>query len=304
MASSTKTASTVSQTNPSPSFSFVSWTNLTNGRVIGDSQYATAALNSAGGLGPNQSYYYNWESFGFSIPSNATIQGIEATIVAKRTAGCTGFYGNVWLETSPLTGTPKGILLSGGNITTTDTTSVFGGSAYLWSTTWTPGEIGVIALRCSVNCDTGSGTFSLDGASLTVYYTLPRPGQPPKIFKQTRYAGDMRSGARVIRAQYLTTTGIDQNRTRTATRGPQFPRLVKAIGGTVQNFFKLNAVFTAPTKQIYLKSVGILTGGTTQVYFKKFVAGMTQIFYRTLGASTAYTSQSFRQVRKRVYGGR
>jgi hypothetical protein len=116
-------------------------------------------------------------NFGFSVPSNATICGVVAT-VKKKAANVntlsTVFDNSVKLvKAGVVSGTNKALV---GNWTTTNTAFTYGGDADLWGLSLTPADVNAsnfgIAFSASL-----SGTISLipssqiDNIQLTVYYT-------------------------------------------------------------------------------------------------------------------------------------
>ncbi len=150
------------------------WTNPTNIYAI-DSTYATAA-NSVNGT----SYFgLQATTFGFSIPSGATIDGIELTITRHASKATT--YNRVYDANVYVMKDTSNIYSKTANATnwpTTDADRVYGGSTDLWGTTWTPTQINASTfgarLRAAVYKTTGGDattTAYVDAIKITVYYT-------------------------------------------------------------------------------------------------------------------------------------
>jgi hypothetical protein len=150
----------------------VSWSNPGNITTAG-SPYATASLSNRA-----TSEYLQGTNYGFSIPANATIVGIQVTI--RRQSGSTSSYN---LNDADL------YLLKGGTIsgddkaTTTDWPSTFGtatygGSSDLWGTTWTPADINASNFGVALSVydqSYSSRTATVDYMQISVTYTVPAP---------------------------------------------------------------------------------------------------------------------------------
>ncbi len=141
--------------------------------AVGNVQSSNNIYASDGGDGDQQGY----SNFGFSVPANATITGIDVAAEAKSsdTSGCefratlsangTTFSAPNGPDTLPLTGT--------------DATLTFGGATDTWGRTWTPAEVNSNNLTVRVegvdpgsSCSNGSVT-SLDHLRVNVSYTTP-----------------------------------------------------------------------------------------------------------------------------------
>jgi len=144
------------------------WSNPTYAATQNDS-YASAAIDAI-----KTSQVLKCYNFGFSIPSSATIVGILVERDAYRTSG-SGEGGDIegYLMKS---GSKVGANLSAAWISSdTDTYYSYGGSTYLWGTTWTPAEINDsgFGFWLKVISDLGNGvTFYVDHIRCKVYYSL------------------------------------------------------------------------------------------------------------------------------------
>lgn len=141
------------------------WSDLNNA-AASDNLYAYAVLG-----GNTTSYYLKATGFGFTIPDNATIDGIVVEV--ERSAS--GFYvrdARVYIvKGNALTGTNKA------NSTpwpSTDTYQTYGSPTDLWGTTWTPADINSTGFGVAIsvlNQDTNIAQAYIDHIRITVYYT-------------------------------------------------------------------------------------------------------------------------------------
>ncbi len=146
----------------------INWTNPGNILSI-DNSYATVTLNSK-----TSSRYLYGSNYGFTIPSNAIISGIEVTIgiYATGSGSNRAKYNNIRLvKGGTIVGDNKATEIT---IPNSKTDVKFGSSTDLWSTTWTPDDInnsnfGLVfsALR-DINQNT---TVYVDYMSISVTYT-------------------------------------------------------------------------------------------------------------------------------------
>lgn len=126
--------------------------------------------------GSNSTYYNVRDTFGFSIPSTATIVGIEPTLER-------------WAVSVPNVETARIRIVKGGSIGSTElkTTSggwstspeweTVGGPSNLCGTTWTPANINAtgfgVALAGKTAPLTAGGDCNFGDCDITVYYSLP-----------------------------------------------------------------------------------------------------------------------------------
>lgn len=132
-------------------------------------------------------------TFGFAIPSTATIDGITAVINRKAQYNNSLNGGTVSTNTVQLrksgvgaVGTNKATATAWG---TTYTSVTFGGATDLWGTTWTPSEINDtyfgLYLLLTINCSTSSSlanTAYIDYITLEVAYTDSGASGTSKMF--------------------------------------------------------------------------------------------------------------------------
>lgn len=152
-------------TNPNNVFTNNNQTaNVSHTVIFGSSSITSQQLTSTG--------------MGFSIPSNATILGITATI--RRSASIIIGSGNVQdvnvriVKDGTVQGANKAI---SGNWPSSETAQVYGGSTDLWGLTWTPIDINDadfgVALVTQVTAQGGVATALVDAIQLVVTYSIP-----------------------------------------------------------------------------------------------------------------------------------
>lgn len=112
--------------------------------------------------------------FGFTIPANAVITGIQADVKRK------ALTPNAVRDTSVLLlkdGFPSGTdHASPAYWNVNDVYVTYGGPADLWGTTWTPQQIDTSAFGVSikpVNYSNSGHTAAVDHIQMTVYYSVP-----------------------------------------------------------------------------------------------------------------------------------
>jgi hypothetical protein len=123
------------------------------------------------------SYYLRWRSFGFAVPADATITGIQVQVRRCQEGNASsGAVRDVRLKLSKtagvLVGDNKASLFSNWPIDDYQW-ATYGGATDLWGTTWTPAEInaGAFAVYFSVGSTHGDEVAQVDCARVTVFYT-------------------------------------------------------------------------------------------------------------------------------------
>lgn len=155
----------------------VAWTSP--GSVgVSDNARATASLNSS-----DTSNYAKATNFGFSIPSNAGIDGIQVDV--ERSEGNIDNRNTIRDNAVRIVkgGTVGSTDRSNGGVDwpTTDTYFSYGGSTDTWGTTWTPADINSSTFGFALSAlDVRSGgppsateQARIDHIRITVYYSLP-----------------------------------------------------------------------------------------------------------------------------------
>lgn len=152
-----------------------------------DNSYATATL----GIG-EESHYLKATSFGFSIPSGATIDGIVVEWEQSQTmvAGANICDSKVRIIKGGTIGSTEQSM--GGSWPTADTWASFGGASDKWGETWTDSDVNAITFGAAIsainNGFIASGTAQIDACRITIHYTAAASGTP---MSQTRVAQTM-----------------------------------------------------------------------------------------------------------------
>src|SRR5262249_32588212 len=149
--------------------------------VSSNNSYATATVDGT------TTNYLRCLSYGFNIPSGATIVGIEVNVERKSSRTSNGGSEDAAMR-----------LVKGGTIQTTDRSSgttyptgdvveTHGSPTDLWGTTWTPADINSTNFGAAFAATKPSGggnshTISVDHMQVTVYYPLPAVIPTPGSF--------------------------------------------------------------------------------------------------------------------------
>ena len=157
---------------PGPGGSDVVWSNPSNTQSSDDS-YATALIDDN-----DESEYLKATGFGFSIPVNSVIDGIEVSVEKSALqAGEISDY-RVRLVKDGVTGSTDRADTST-EWGTSDITTTYGNSTDLWGTTWSVLDVNSAATGVvfAAGHDNGGGpdTARVDHITMTVYYTSPTP---------------------------------------------------------------------------------------------------------------------------------
>lgn len=168
----------------------VNWSNVSNAATSNDT-YATVTTNDS-----ETSNLLAATNFGFSVPADATIDGITVAVEGKVTGGS---------GQTPFSVTKNGTSAAvayggGGSFTSTDSTVTRGGPSNLLGTTWTPAEVNASTFGVLVYSFTdefaSARTASIDHVTVTVHYTEAATGQPA-----VRRFGAVRHGPRLIQSR-------------------------------------------------------------------------------------------------------
>lgn len=164
------------------SYGFRSWGSFANAGASDDA-YASSTIFDG-----FPSLYLKATNFGFSIPTDATIDGIEVHI--ERHANSTSNISDDRVR-----------IVKGGVIGSTDKASAsawpnsdqtanYGGASDLWGESWTPANINAsdfgAVLAARYNSPSGSDDAKVDHISITVHYTPVAGGQAPRSLHQFR----------------------------------------------------------------------------------------------------------------------
>lgn len=167
----------------------VAWVNTSNASAT-DNTNTTFTGGSAPGT---HSHYLKATNFGFAIPTDATIYGIQMDVERSFTdvsgssaindggVFCSGAAGGVKIVKGGTIGTTDMVTASTCTAwTTTDTYVTYGSSASLWGETWTPADINASTFGVVMNATGFTGgaapVAKIDHIRMTVYYTAPDSG--------------------------------------------------------------------------------------------------------------------------------
>jgi hypothetical protein len=146
-----------------------SWVNLNNVKA-NDNTDAYVATNISGSM------ILKSTAFGFTIPTDATIQGIELNFERWSSNGDATIYTGDALIQLYKAGT-----LTGSNIAdhshweTSRTVKTYGGATSLWGTTWSKSDIENSGFGVGIQTEQSAPGYQsyIDYVTLTVYYTTP-----------------------------------------------------------------------------------------------------------------------------------
>lgn len=147
--------------------------NLTGAGASDDTYAAVTAL----ALGDETNYLVS-NDFEFSIPSTATICGIEVRIERHASGLLQNVHDNALrlMKGGAFVGTDKA---SAAAWPTSDSYATYGGSSDTWGTTWTPSDVNdsTFGVGHSINLAGVSvlPTARIDHTSTSVYYSMPLP---------------------------------------------------------------------------------------------------------------------------------
>lgn len=154
----------------------LSWSNLSNALTPNGAYASCGTL--LGVLGSAQTNYITAWNYGFSIPTTATVCGIEVRIernAAGLLIGSSVTDKSLYLmNAGTLVGSNYASLTGW---TGTNTTAVYGSNSDLWGRTWPPAQINSTNFGVALSAEMKAGLASLfltanvDAISITVYYT-------------------------------------------------------------------------------------------------------------------------------------
>jgi hypothetical protein len=155
----------------------VTWTHPEYIQNTADANYATAVLGTHA-----TSEYLKGTNYGFSIPSNATIVGIQVTIRRKSSSNAGGNS----INDVTVSLIKDGLMTVANKASAADWGTSFGTASYgsasdLWEASWTPDDINANDFGVALSAYNQSGysnrTATVDYMQITVTYTVPLPIQ-------------------------------------------------------------------------------------------------------------------------------
>lgn len=213
--------------------------------------------------------YLQGRNFGFSIPTNAVINGIQLTIDRYTETGSLGQNKDAvvsLIKGGTIAGDNKA---SGNSWPGTESTASYGNSTDLWGNTWTPSDInssnfGVALSVNNTNWWSSRDAF-VDYMQITVYYTIL---VPPNCAVLTYPANSA--------------TGVERNPNFSWNSAPTATGYKFYLGTGTGNYNLVNGVLLTATSYTY---GSLLTAGTG--YYWKVVP------YNAAGDATGCTERNF-----------
>ncbi|MBP9813902.1 LamG domain-containing protein [Candidatus Woesebacteria bacterium] len=191
------TAGTTGDTAPTSGandagYGSIAWSNPTN---IYASENTRASVTLSGTTATN---YLSASSFGFAIPSDATIVGITASIERIRNGGSTGQARDSvvsLVKSGTVTGNNKAA--TGTNWPTGEAAATYGSATDLWGTTWTPSDINAsnfgLVVAAVGNTATTNRVANVDRVLINVAYTTPTTATEQSQSREYCVPGDTAS---------------------------------------------------------------------------------------------------------------
>jgi hypothetical protein len=153
-------------------FGTVAWSNPGN-ITSSDNSHATASFGGGTDSGFD---YLRATNFGFSIDSDATIDGIEV-IFERKDAGGSVTDSNIYIINGDgSAGVGSTNRSAGAAWPTSDTSATFGSSSDSWGESWTPAKVNSSDFGVQIRCSSSAGfgvtdTASVDHVQITIHYT-------------------------------------------------------------------------------------------------------------------------------------
>lgn len=148
----------------------VTWSNPGNAAASDDAR-SEATLTSVDPL----SHYLKATNFGFAIPTDATVTGIEVA-VERSASNLTDVRDNrVRIVKANVIGATDRADTATTDWPTADAYKTYGSSSDLWGETWTPAQINAadFGIAFAAQAINGTQTARVDHIRITVYYTEP-----------------------------------------------------------------------------------------------------------------------------------
>lgn len=164
------------------------WSNPGNA-ITSDDVYASWSS------GTGDTEYLRALNFGFSIPSAATIDGIQVQVERVGTASplteCHDL--NFHMVRGGVIQTGEDNKAAAGAWGTPETTVTYGGPSDLWGGSWTPADINAVDFGFAMTCEGGSGGTTagegyVDHITITVYYSGDIEAVIPTVIQGIRVA--------------------------------------------------------------------------------------------------------------------
>lgn len=209
-------------------------------------------------------------SFGFSIPSDAAIVGIEVSLKGGHSAD--GYFGLMLLKGGSRTGNAKSVKPGLATSCADTAWKSWGSATDLWGATWTPVEVNDPGFGVRIGSGSAAdATRFVDAVKITVYYGLPSVTAPESWSPAVPRGQAVESGDLTVGYSY-------------APSGTWITLAVQSVSGSVPTGFKLWVKGPAQTDYVELDltspyhSVTIATGlegsGSAKVRLKADAGGV------------------------------
>lgn len=161
----------------STSGSNTAWTNP-GGVTANDNSYASISATVGFGTATTNSQLLSATGFNFNIPANATILGIQASVVKIRNGNAVSGEATEssvrLIKAGSVVGSNKAIA---GNWPTSETASTYGSGSDMWGTTWSPAEVNAsnfgLGIVASVSAFIGTRNANVEHVQIAITYTVP-----------------------------------------------------------------------------------------------------------------------------------
>lgn len=147
----------------------ITWNNTNNIFTSDNSKALSDNLNNG-----DITYYLTATNFGFTIPTGASIDGIQVSIERDDNSGVGGIKDNSvkLIKNGVISGND---LAAGATWPNSDAVKTYGNATNIWGLTWTESDINSsnfgIAVSAQRTSGGGTNNASIDNISITIYYT-------------------------------------------------------------------------------------------------------------------------------------
>lgn len=273
----------------------VAWTNIAN-LGAADTSYATVA---PGSTGTYTSYYAKLTNLGFSIPAGATIDGITVEINRRCDQNGTRYTRDAHvrlIKADTIGATNNADTVN--KWPTSFTVKSYGGSADLWSDTWTDSDINNsgfgVAFSCAVTRLAQAATAYVDYVRVTVTYTVGGTTYTQSVSGSLTGASTLSVEVRRGVTGSVTGAGALAKLTGRGVAGS-----VTSAGGLTRNVRKVFFGSVASAGALLAaRTILVLLAGSVAA-----VGGLAKRVARAVGGSATGTGNVGRSVGKALAGG-
>jgi len=161
-----------------PSFGAYPW-DVAPGSVITNVTVSDDIVIYNGGvLQGKGTNYVKTSGYGFNIPQDAIITGIQAEIEGGNCLSCGQTTNKDYGVKLVKGGTVQGIEKARGALFSVNTYTSYGGATDLWGLTLTPGDVNSSTFGVAVSAQPGPSNPAIDHIRMTVFYSIPPTPTP------------------------------------------------------------------------------------------------------------------------------